>query len=243
MMKKILIIMRETFPTNEILTKEKLENKRILNPYDEYALFQGKKIKEAEGGEIICFLFSERKSQYSLRTALGLGGDRGIFIHYPEKDEKIMGKILAEEIKKESYDAIFIGIRDVNDDREELPYVLGKELTLPVYSHILSVKSENNYFIVKKEREKTVDTIKICKKGIFAFSQNVYEPQYPSILNIMSIKDKSMREVYFEKRDKRENVKIIYQDIYRKQEIYKKIGAEEGTEKIIDYMKKWKLID
>ena len=46
MMKKILIIMRETFPTNEILTKENLENKRILNPYDEYALFQGKKLKK-----------------------------------------------------------------------------------------------------------------------------------------------------------------------------------------------------
>lgn len=61
-MKKILVVTRETFPTNEILTKENLKNKRILNPYDEYALFQGKKIKEAEGGEIICLLFSERES-------------------------------------------------------------------------------------------------------------------------------------------------------------------------------------
>ena len=102
-MKKILVVMRETFPTNEILTKENLKNKRILNPYDEYALFQGKKIKEAEGGEIICLLFSERESQYGLRTALGLGADRGIFVYYPGKSEKIIGKILAEEIKKEEY--------------------------------------------------------------------------------------------------------------------------------------------
>ena len=61
-MKKILVVMRETFPTNEILTKENLKNKRILNPYDEYALFQGKKIKEAEGGEIIFYFQKENHS-------------------------------------------------------------------------------------------------------------------------------------------------------------------------------------
>lgn len=242
-MKKILVVMRETFPTNEILAKESLKNKRILNPYDEYALFQGKKIKEAEGGEIICLLFSERESQYGLRTALGLGADRGIFVYYPGKSEKIIGEILAEEIKKEEYEAVFMGIRDVNDDREELPYKLGIELELPVYSHILSVENEKNYFIAEKEKEETIDRIKIFKKGIFAFSQNVYEPQYPSILNIMSIKEKAVREVYFKEKVEEETVKIIYQDIHRKQEIYKKISACEGTKKIMDYMKKWKLVD
>ena len=243
-MKKILIIMRETFPTNEILTEKNLETKRILNPYDEYALFQGKKIRELEGGEIICFLFSNNKSQYTLRTALGLGGDRGVFVYYPEKNEKLVGKILAKEIMKEEYDYIFMGIKDVNDDKEELPYVLGKELKIPVYSHITLVESEKNFFIAKKEKEETIDTIKIFKKGIFAFSQNVYEPQYPSILNIMSIKDKSIKEIYYEKKEREEDdIKIIYQDVHRKQEIYKKIQPEEGTKKIIDYMKKWKLID
>lgn len=50
-MKKILVVMRETFPTNEILTEENLKNKRILNPYDEYALFQGKKSKKQREGK------------------------------------------------------------------------------------------------------------------------------------------------------------------------------------------------
>ena len=45
-MKKILVLVRETFPTNEILTDKNVREKRVLNPYDEYALFQAKKIKE-----------------------------------------------------------------------------------------------------------------------------------------------------------------------------------------------------
>lgn len=241
-MKKILVLVHETFPTNEILTEKNLKEKKVLNPYDEYALFQAKKIKEKTGAEIICLFFSQRESQYGLRTALGLGADRGIFVYSPEKNEEKAAEILAEEIKKENYDAVFMGIRDVNDDREELPYRLSVILDVPVYSHILSVNYDS-CFTARKETEETIDTIKIHKKGILAFSQNVYEPEYPSINSIMSIKDKPIRDIYYRNLDDVEETKVTYQDVHRKQEVYKKISAKDGTEKLLDYMKKWKLID
>ena len=34
-MKKLLVLIRETFPTDELLTEKNLKEKRILNPYDE----------------------------------------------------------------------------------------------------------------------------------------------------------------------------------------------------------------
>lgn len=241
-MKKILVIVRETFPTNEILIEKNLTDKKVLNPYDEYALFQAKKIKEKIEAEIVCLFISQRKSQYGLRTALGLGADKGIFLYYPIKTENEIVEILGNKIKKENYDAIFIGIRDVNDDKEELPSRLSVKLDLPIYSHILSIEYDNCY-IAKKEREETIDTIKILKNGILAFSQNVYESQYPSINSIMSIKDKTIETISYENNSNKESSKIIYQDIHRKQKVYKKITLEEGMEKLLDYIKKWKLID
>lgn len=242
-MKKLLVLIRETFPTDELLTEKNLKEKRILNPYDEYALLQAKKIKEKYGGEIVCLFLSHRKTQYGLRTALGLGGDRGIFVYYPEKNIEEIAEILAREIKEEKYDAVLMGNRDVNDDREELPSRLGVLLELPIYSYLLSIDCQNFYFTAKKEREEIIDTIKILKNGIFAFSQNVYEPEYPSISSIMSIKDKIVRDVYYENIISKEDEEIVYQDIYRRLEIYKNITADKGTEKLLDYMKKWKLID
>lgn len=242
-MKKLLVLIRETFPTDELLTEKNLKEKRILNPYDEYALLQAKKIKEKYGGEIVCLFLSHRKTQYGLRTALGLGGDRGIFVYYPEKNIEEIAEILAREIKEEKYDAVLMGNRDVNDDREELPSRLGVLLELPIYSHLLSIDCQNFYFTAKKEREEIIDTIKILKNGIFAFSQNVYEPEYPSISSIMSIKNKTVRDVYYENIISKEDEEIVYQDIYRRLEIYKNITADKGTENLLDYMKKWKLID
>ncbi|MFR3298432.1 MAG: hypothetical protein ACLTQH_00880 [Fusobacterium sp.] len=56
-----------------------------------------------------------------------------------------------------------MGIK-VNDDREELPYKLGIELELPVYSHILSVEMKK-IILLQRRKEETIDKIKISKKN------------------------------------------------------------------------------
>ncbi|MDK4501424.1 electron transfer flavoprotein [Fusobacterium necrophorum] len=241
-MKKILVLVRETFPTNEILTDKNVREKRVLNPYDEYALFQAKKIKEKTETEITCLFLSYRESQYGLRTALALGADRGIFVYYPGNSIPEIAKILAKEIKKVEYDAIFMGIRDVNNDREELPSRLAFALETELYPHILSVDVKE-HFTVRREREEMIDSLEILESGIFAFSQNVYEPEYPSIQSIMGIREKEVQEVYYSDGMVEKNVTVEYQDIHRKQEVYKKISAAVGTEQLMEYMKKWKLVD
>lgn len=242
-MKKILVLVRETFPTDETFNLKNIKEKRVLNPYDEYALFQSKKIKKIANAEITCLFISQRENQYGLRTALGLGADKGIFIYYPRDNEKEIADIIAQEIKKIDYDMIFIGIKDVNNDREELPYRLGVNLKLPIYSHILSIDYKNNSFLAQKEKENTIDWIKLYSKGIVAFSQNIYEPQYPSIADILTIKDKPITTINFLPKSNAQELNIIYQDIHRKQNIYKNITSQEATQKIIEYMRKWKLID
>ncbi|MDC7956336.1 electron transfer flavoprotein [Fusobacterium simiae] len=242
-MKKILVIVRETFPTNMILSDKNIQENFILNPYDEYALFQAKKLKEKLGIEICCIFLSHRESQYNLRTALALGVDEGIFLYCSDNNIKKIAKELASEIRKENYSSIFVGIRDVNDDREELPGYLSIFLDIPLYPHILSLDYENEKFIVRREREETIDTLEINKVGIFAFSQNVYEPEYPSISSIISIKDKKIKTISCETSFQEEGKKIFYQDIRRKQKILKKINANLGTNEILEYLKTWKLLD
>lgn len=241
-MKKILVLIRETFPTNESLENLDIEEKKILNPYDEYALFQSNKIKEQIDVEVTCLFISQRKNQYGLRTALGLGADKGIFFYYPESNEKEIASLITKEIKKIDFDMIFLGIKDINNDREELPYRIGVKLGIPIYPHILSIDFKDNFFFAKKETENTIDLIKIYKKGIVAFSQNIYEPQYPSIENILNIKNKNITTIEYNNYIKSKTTKIMVQDIHRKQNIYKDINSLEGTQKIIEYMKKWKLI-
>src|SRR3712207_8818710 len=55
--------------------------------------------------------------------------------------------------QKEKYDAIFMGIRDVNNDREELPSRLSFALKTQLYPHILSVDLQE-HFTVRRERDR-----------------------------------------------------------------------------------------
>lgn len=240
-MKKILVIIRETFPTNEILNKKNLEEKRVLNPYDEYALLQASKIKEKQDCEIVCLFLAERENQYGLRTALGLGADSGIFVYFNGNNRKEQAEILAKEIIKNEYDMIFMGIRDVNDDREELPYRLGNKLNLPVYPHILSISYENDSFIAEKETEETINTLKINELGIVAFNRNNYEPKYPSILDIITIKNKPIKTIHYD--DAGDSRAIVYNDTSRKLNIHKNISSTDGAKEVVAYLKTWRIID
>ena len=241
-MKKILVIIRETFPTNMILSDKNIQENFVLNPYDEYALFQAKKLKVKLRTKICCIFLSHRESQYNLRTALALGADEGIFIHYSGNNIKKIAEKVSSEIKLEDYSIILMGIRDVNNDREELPSYLSLFLDIPLYPHILSLNYKNEKFIARREKEESIDTLEIDKVGIFAFSQNVYEPEYPSISSIISIKNKKIKVVFCEDFFQ-EDKKIFYQDVKRKQKIFKKINASLGIEEILEYLKMWKLLN
>lgn len=241
-MKKIIVVMRESFPTNEILTDKNVKEKYVLNPYDEYALFQAKKIKKKKNTEILCYFISQRESQYGLRTSLGLGADKGFFLFCKNLSISEIAKNLANEIQKEEYDAIFMGIRDVNNDREELPSRLARTLNVALYSHILSISYQEKYFAVQ-ERETTIDTLEIYRKGIFAFHKNVYEPEYPSIDSILSIQEKEIRTLEVIAECGEEETKVRYQNMERAQKVYKKIHLKEGNKVLLEYLQKWKLID
>lgn len=240
-MNNIYVIVRDTFPTDEILDKTKLKEKKVLNPYDEYALYQAIKLKNKCGGKVICIFISEDETYYGLKTALGLGADEGIYIKCNSKYEREIAKIIKKILSKKEFDSIFIGIRDVNNDREELPASLAIALNIPLYSHLLKVSYNEDLFI-KKETDRCIETYKIIEKGIFAFSQNVYEPQYPTISSIMEIKNKEVI-AYDESFVFHDNSEVFFYDVERKKEIYTKINSVEGINKIMDYLKNWKLVE
>ena len=55
--------------------------KFVLNPYDEYAVEEALKLKEAAGsGEVEVISVGSDASQETIRTALAMGADRGVLL-------------------------------------------------------------------------------------------------------------------------------------------------------------------
>ena len=97
---------------------EKDNVKMSMNPPDENAVEEALRIKEAgKAEEVIIVSIGEEKSKETIRTALAMGADRGIFISAPANIEPInVAKILQKIVEKENPSIVLMGKQAIDDD-------------------------------------------------------------------------------------------------------------------------------
>lgn len=52
----------------------------VLNPYDEYAVEEALRIKEAHGGEVVAVCMGPEKAEEAVRKALAMGADSAVLV-------------------------------------------------------------------------------------------------------------------------------------------------------------------
>lgn len=236
---KIILLARETFPTDEILTVENINSKKILNPYDEFAL---QKISEIKDAEITVILLSKSEDTYCLKTCLGLGAHIGRQVVYGGNNPREIKKILIEEIKRiKNFDLIVSGSSDVNNMREELPFRISRSLNIPIVSHVIDFKiNEDNEVWCRKEKDETIEEVILRTPAFVSVGKNVYEPKYPSIHDIMNISSKPISVVCYKEKNNL-NCELKINDVDRRKEIYSGLKKEESTDKIMNFLDEWGL--
>lgn len=238
----LLVLIKETISTDQDLNKGFGKLKRIINPYDEYALQKACELKEKFGGTITTILLKSDDDLYTLKTTLGLGSDKGIQIISDSNNSRNIVNILKNEILKSGkYDFIFTGVKDVNDPKSEIPTRLACSLDLPILNYVLGIDIINEEIIFNKETDEYTEDIKLKTPSIVAFCKNVYEPKYPTIHQIMDIQNKPITVINSkDKKFKDLDLRVIINKSQRRCEIYKNlISPEEGAEKIVNYLKTW----
>src|SRR6266511_3334929 len=86
--------------------------KFILNPYDEFAVEEGLRLKEKAGtGEVVVIAVGPAAAQETIRTALAMGADRGVLLQSDRVpvDGLEVAKVLAAELKGAGFDLILFG--------------------------------------------------------------------------------------------------------------------------------------
>ncbi len=93
----------------------------IVSPYDEFAIEEALKIKEARGGEVVLVGLGPERIQSALRTGLAMGADSAVHV----KDEAFDGAdtlataraLAAAIIKLAPFDLVLTGKQGVDDDQ------------------------------------------------------------------------------------------------------------------------------
>ena len=169
----------------------------ILNPYDEFALEQALRFREAQGsGEVVALSLGGAGVQTTLRNALAIGADRAIHLKVDavQPDPLQVAQALAAELKPLNADIVWFGKQAVDDDQAQVPAMTAELLGIPCVTVVAKIELNGNAAAVEREVEGGREVIAVPLPAAFSADKGLNEPRYASLKGIMAAKKKPIEE-------------------------------------------------
>ncbi|MAF63492.1 MAG: electron transfer flavoprotein subunit beta [Blastomonas sp.] len=168
--------------------------KMSMNPFDEIAVEEALRIKEAgKAEEVVAVSVGPSKAQETLRTALAMGADRAILIETDETVEPLaVAKLLAKVAAEENPGLILLGKQAIDDDSNQTGQMLAALLGWGQATFANTVSVEGDSVTVAREIDGGLQTVKLSTPAIVTTDLRLNEPRYASLPNIMKAKKKPL---------------------------------------------------
>ena len=171
--------------------------KMSINPFDEIAVEEAVRLKE-KGivNEIIIVSIGNSSVKETIRSALAIGGDRGIHILVDINLEPLgVAKLLSKICEAEKIDIALLGKQAIDDDYNQTGQKLAAILNWPQATFASNVKVEKNKALVTREVDGGLETLEVNFPAVITSDLRLNEPRYASLPNIMKAKKKEIKEI------------------------------------------------
>jgi electron transfer flavoprotein beta subunit len=168
--------------------------KMSMNPFDEIAVEEALRLKEAgKAEEIIAVSIGPEKAQETLRTALAMGADRAILIKTDETTEPLaVAKALKAVVGEENPNLVIMGKQAIDDDCNQTGQMLAALLGWGQGTFASKVELDGDSVAVTREVDGGLETVKLSLPAIITTDLRLNEPRYASLPNIMKAKKKPL---------------------------------------------------
>ncbi len=175
--------------------------KWVMNPYDEYAVEEAIKIKEARGGTpqvTVMTVGPKTRTVEALRTALAMGADDAIVIDAPyDTDGFTAAKLLAAAIEKEgAFDLVLTGKLAIDDNAASVSQFLAEFLRIPHATVVTKLEVHEGTLQAEREVEGgTREILQLKGPALVAANKGLNTPRYANLPGIMKAKKKPLKEL------------------------------------------------
>ncbi len=168
--------------------------KMSMNPFDEIAVEEAIRLKEAGAAEeIVAVSIGPEKAQDQIRQALAMGADRGLLIKTDETVEPLgVAKLLKKVVEDEKPELVILGKQAIDDDSNQTGQMLAALLDWPQGTFASKVEKTDGQLNVTREIDGGLQTIKINLPAVVTTDLRLNEPRYASLPNIMKAKKKPL---------------------------------------------------
>lgn len=171
--------------------------KMSMNPFDEIALEEAVRLKEAQkADEIIAVTLGETKAQEQLRTALAMGADRAIHIVTDLDLEPLtVAKALKSIVEKEQIDLVILGKQAIDNDCNQTGQMLAALLDKGQATFASKVDLDGDKVSVTREIDGGLETLSLSLPAVITADLRLNEPRYAKLPDIIKAKKKPIESL------------------------------------------------
>jgi len=175
---------------------EQTNVKMSMNPFDEIAVEEAVRLKEAgKATEIIAVSIGPQQASETIRSALAMGADRGILVKTDGIVEPLaVAKILKAITETEQPGLVILGKQAIDDDCNQTGQMLAALLGWPQGTFASKIVIEGDSVDVTREVDGGLQTVRLRLPAIVTTDLRLNEPRYASLPNIMKAKKKPIAD-------------------------------------------------
>jgi len=175
----------------------------ILSPYDEVAVEEGLRLREAKGGKVTVFSVGSEESLVVLKKCLAMGADDAFLLKDKTAetyDGLRVARIIARTLEKKfpDYNLLLFGKQSVGADNSQVPSMVAELLGLPQVNVVTKLEVEGNKGTAHREIEGALEKVAFSLPAVISAQKGLNEPRYETLRGIMTAKKKEIPIVTLE---------------------------------------------
>ena len=169
----------------------------VINPYDEFAVEEALRLREAKGGVVTVFCVGSDEALPILKKALAMGADEAVLLKDETQetyDALRTARILAQALKTKfcDYNLLLFGKQAVGADSSQVPAMVAELLGLPQVNVVTKLEIEDNSGSAHREIEGAVEKVAFTLPSVISAQKGLNEPRYETLKGIMAAKRKEI---------------------------------------------------
>ena len=157
----------------------------IINPFDLYALEEGLRVRESQGGTVTLLTMGPPQAEAALREALGFGADAAVLLSdraFAGADTWATALTLSKAIEKlGGADLIFTGKQAIDGDTAQVGPMLAAILDIPYAAWARKLTfGEDGALQVERLLDHGYDAVEVSLPALVTVVKEINEPRVPS---------------------------------------------------------------
>lgn len=168
--------------------------KMSMNPFCEIAVEEAVRLREkGVATEVVIVSIGPQQAQETIRTALAMGGDRGILITTDADPEPLaVAKLLAAVVAEEQPNLVLMGKQAIDGDNNAVGQMLSALLGWPQATYASAIEVSGSTAKVTREVDGGLQVLDVDLPAVVTADLRLNEPRYASLPNIMKAKKKEI---------------------------------------------------